>query len=187
MNSYLRRVGIVYLTILLGYNTINIPLGLVLEFQMNTQTQQKQSSREVETNDPSLLFNNIFNGLDILTPVDYLTAVREGITGHELRDIAKTIGNRELIARSIGRDPSNLSRAYQVKHLSQIASDSVVDIARVYLQAARVYGSIELAKKWMSLPIPALGGEIPEKLIDSHAGRELVRQTLKKMEFGEYI
>lgn len=154
---------------------------------MITQTQEMAPTTQTKTNESFQVFNNIFSNIDILTPIGYLTAVREGITGSELRDITQVIGNREVIARSIGRESSNLSRAYQVKLLSQNASDSVIDIARVYLQAARLYGSIEMAKMWMSLPIPALGGEIPEKLIDSHAGRELVRQTLKKMEFGEYV
>ncbi len=154
---------------------------------MSHPTQQMTNGQLAEAMEAPDVFNNIFHGVDILSPVGYLAAVREGVTGPELRDIAKTIGNRELIARCINREPSNLSRAYQVKHLSQNASDSIVDIARVYLQAARVYGSVDKAKKWMSLSIPALGGEVPENIIDSHAGRELVRQILKKMEFGEYV
>ncbi|MFM2481310.1 antitoxin Xre/MbcA/ParS toxin-binding domain-containing protein [Celerinatantimonas sp. YJH-8] len=131
--------------------------------------------------------DQLFPEVDILSPSGYLTAVRAGLSGDKLRIITKFIGDRELVARSIGKDASNLSRSYRVKLLPPAVTDNLIDTVRVYLQAAQIYDSMELAKEWMNSPIPSLGGEIPATLLDTHAGRELVRQTLRKMEYGEYV
>ncbi|MEL0638748.1 MbcA/ParS/Xre antitoxin family protein [Marinomonas sp. TI.3.20] len=146
---------------------------------MNTLTQDTAKT-------PSPI-NLLFPDVDIMSSKGYLSAVRSGVSGHTLRAVIKAIGERELIARAIGKDASNLSKSYQVKRLSSIAADNLIDTLRVYIQAAAIYESLDLAKEWMHSPIPALGGEIPASLLDTHAGREMVRQTLRKLEFGEYV
>ncbi|PYF84097.1 hypothetical protein DFP75_101122 [Marinomonas alcarazii] len=32
-----------------------------------------------------------------------------------------------------------------------------------------------------------LGGEVPAKILDTHAGRELVRHILRKVDLGEFV
>ncbi|MGO3346686.1 MAG: antitoxin Xre/MbcA/ParS toxin-binding domain-containing protein [Marinomonas sp.] len=92
-----------------------------------------------------------------------------------------------MIASAIGKDVSNLSKSYRTKCLSELVSDNLIDTLRVYMQAANLYESVELAKEWMNSRIPALGGEVPVTLLNTHAGRELVRQTLRKMEYGKFV
>lgn len=131
--------------------------------------------------------NDLFPGVDIMSPMGYLSIVRSGVSGKKLKAITKLIEERELIARSIGTAPSSLSKSYQSKRLSSIATDTLIDILRVYVQAAIIYESVNLAKEWMRSSIPALGGEIPTNILDSHAGCEIVRLALRRMEFGEYV
>ena len=130
--------------------------------------------------------SDLFPNVDIMSPTGYLSIVRSGVNSKQLRAITDLIGDEELIARSIGTT-LNLSKRYQSKRLSSTDTDNLIDLLRVYTQAATVYESFDLAKEWMRSSIPALGGEIPVNMIDSHAGREVVRQTLRKMEFGEYV
>lgn len=130
--------------------------------------------------------NDLFPGVDIMSAVGYLSIVRSGANNKQLRAITDLIGEEELIARSIGTT-SNLSNSYQIKRLSSAETDNLIDLLRVYTQAAKVYESFDLAKEWMRSSIPALGGEIPVNMLDSHAGREVVRQALRRMEFGEYV
>lgn len=130
--------------------------------------------------------SDLFPNVDIMSPTGYLSIVRSGVNGKQLRAITDLIGEEELIARSIGTT-SNLSKRYQSKRLSSTETDNLIDLLRVYTQAATVYESFDLAKEWMRSSIPALGGEIPVNMIDSHAGREVVRQVLRRMEFGEYV
>jgi putative toxin-antitoxin system antitoxin component (TIGR02293 family) len=130
--------------------------------------------------------NDIFPNVDIMSPIGYLSIVRSRVSGDQLKAITDLIEEKELIARSIGTT-SNLSKSYQTKRLSSAETDNLIDLLRVYIQAAKIYESFDLAKEWMRSSIPALGGEIPVNMIDSHAGREVVRQALRRMEFGEYV
>jgi putative toxin-antitoxin system antitoxin component (TIGR02293 family) len=130
--------------------------------------------------------NDLFPNVDIMSPTGYLSIVRSRVSGDQLKAITDLIGEKELIARSIGTT-SNLSKSYQTKRLSSTETDNLIDLLRVYIQAAKVYESFDLAKEWMRSSIPALGGEIPVNMIDSQAGREVVRQALRRMEFGEYV
>jgi putative toxin-antitoxin system antitoxin component (TIGR02293 family) len=130
--------------------------------------------------------NDLFPNVDIMSPIGYLSIVRSRVSGDRLKAITDLIGEEELIARSIGTS-SNLSKSYQTKRLSSAETDNLIDLLRVYIQAAKMYGSLDSAKEWMRSSIPALGGEIPVNMLDSHAGREVVRQALRRMEFGEYV
>tara|TARA_R110001583_G_scaffold164756_2_gene317247 strand:- start:8502 stop:8939 length:438 start_codon:yes stop_codon:yes gene_type:complete len=130
--------------------------------------------------------NDLFPNVDIMSPTGYLSIVRSRVSGDQLKAITDLIGEKELITRSIGTT-SNLSESYQTKRLSSTETDNLIDLLQVYIQAAKVYESFDLAKEWMRSSIPALGGEIPVNMIDSHAGREVVRQALRRMEFGEYV
>ncbi|MGB3600291.1 MAG: antitoxin Xre/MbcA/ParS toxin-binding domain-containing protein [Marinomonas sp.] len=130
--------------------------------------------------------SDLFPDVDIMSSSGYLSIVRSGASGKQLKAIADLIGEKELIARSTGTT-SNLSKSYQIKRLSSVATDNLIGLLRVYFQAAKIYESLDLAKEWMCSSIPALGGEVPVNMLDSHAGREVVRQTLRKMEFGDYV
>ena len=130
--------------------------------------------------------SDLFPNVDIMSPTGYLSIVRSGVNSKQLRAITDLIGEEALIARSIGTT-LKLSKRYQSKRLSSTETDNLIDLLRVYTQAATVYESFDLAKEWMRSSIPALGGEVPVNMIDSHAGREVVRQALPRMEFGEYV
>lgn len=130
--------------------------------------------------------NDLFPNVDIMSPIGYLSIVRSRVSGDQLKAITDLIEEKELIARSIATT-SNLSKSYQAKRLSSAETDNLIDLLRIYIQAAKIYESLDLAKEWMRSSIPALGGEIPVKMLDSHAGREVVRQALRRMEFGEYV
>lgn len=135
---------------------------------------------------PSDALNAIFPGYDLRTSTGYYKAVVNGVSGGNLKSIIKIISNRDMMAHIIGKDKTNLSKSYRVKVLPAVIGDSVLDTVRVYMMASDIYGSIELASEWLNMPIPALGGEIPSELMITPAGRELVRQTLRKIEYGEY-
>jgi putative toxin-antitoxin system antitoxin component (TIGR02293 family) len=143
------------------------PLGIMNKFSLDT-------------------INDLFPDVDIMSQIGYLSIVRSRVSGDQLKAITDLIEEKELIARSIGTT-SNLSKTYQTKRLSSAETDNLIDLLRVYIQAEKVYESFDLAKEWMRSSIPALGGEIPVNMLDSHAGREVVRQALRRMEFGEYV
>ncbi|WP_181161532.1 antitoxin Xre/MbcA/ParS toxin-binding domain-containing protein [Maribrevibacterium harenarium] len=144
-------------------------------------SNQKQGSEALAA------INALFPEADIMTPAGYLSAVRKGVSGETLRTIVNAVGESEVIAKTIGNDVSILSKSYQLKRLSPIASDNLIGTLRVYVRAIMIYESVDVAKEWMNTSIPALGGEIPISLLDTHAGRELVHLTLRRIEAGEYV
>ncbi|TPE46466.1 DUF2384 domain-containing protein [Maribrevibacterium harenarium] len=144
-------------------------------------SNQKQGSEALAA------INALFPEVDIMTPAGNLSAVRKGVSGEALRSIVNIVGERNLIAKTIGKDVSTLSKSYRLKRLSPIASDNLIGTLRVYVRAVMIYDSVDVAKEWMNTSIPALGGEIPISLLDTHAGRELVNLTLRKIESGEYV
>jgi putative toxin-antitoxin system antitoxin component (TIGR02293 family) len=135
---------------------------------------------------PSDALNAIFPDYDLRTSTGYYKAVVKGVSGGNLKSVIDIISDRDMMAHIIGKDKSNLSKSYRVKALPPVIGDSVLDTVRVYMMASDIYGSIEHASEWLNTPIPALGGEVPSELMTTPAGRELVRQTLRKIEYGEY-
>lgn len=135
---------------------------------------------------PSDQLNSIFPEFDIRTPAGYLKALRSGVTGAALKAAVSALNDRELFSRVTGKDSTNFSKLFRVKVLPGFIADSMLDTLRVYMLAADIFGSLELARDWMNTPIPALGGEVPATLLDTNAGREMVRVALRKIQFGEF-
>lgn len=129
---------------------------------------------------------SLIPGRDIMSSSGYFRAVNDGVSGETLKKIIAVIDEREIFARVVGKDITNLSKSYRLARLPKVVGDGVIDTLRVYIQATRVFGEKDLAAEWLHTQIPALGGEIPVDLMDSPSGRELVRQALQKIEFGEY-
>jgi len=50
-----------------------------------------------------------------------------------------------------------------------------------------IFGDERLVEQWLKTAIPALGGEVPEQMLVSIEGREILRRTLNKIKAGEYI
>lgn len=117
----------------------------------------------------------------------YIRTVREGISGAVVKQAIEAFGgNRELFVRLLDTTSANLSRYYRKRILSRADSEEVLDTLRVYRHALKVFGSEQVAREWLSTSIPALAGERPLGLFDTFEGRNLVRATLRKLEYGEF-
>ena len=119
--------------------------------------------------------------------VAFIQTVREGISGSVVKQAIHALGdNRELFVRLLETTPGNLHRFYKRKTLSRTDSEEVLDVLRVYYQTTQVFGARDKALRWLNTPIPALSGEKPFDLFDTFEGRQLVREVLRKVEFGEF-
>lgn len=145
---------------------------------MITNTMEAQSKLE--------LINDLFLGFDIMSPSDYSAIVRSGISGEKLKAIIQLTGEKDLIARAIGINSSQLYKSYHVKRLpSQVTAD-LVETLRVFVRVVNIYNSVSLAKEWIHSQIPALGGQIPANILHTTDGRADVEQILRKLELGDY-
>lgn len=57
---------------------------------------------------------------------------------------------------------------------------------KIYVEANKVFGDREIAHEWLHTEISALSGARPVDLLDTFAGRELVRQVLGKISYGDF-
>jgi len=54
--------------------------------------------------------------------------------------------------------------------------------AQAYARAVEVLGSSEKADRWLSKPLPALGGQAPEALLETDEGTTVVLQVLGRID-----
>lgn len=117
----------------------------------------------------------------------YIRTVRAGIPGSVVKQAIRALGgNRELFIRLFDTTSANLSRYYKKRLLSRADSEELLDTLRVYQQALQIFGDEALTREWLATPVPALAGEQPLGLFDTFEGRNLVRATLRKLEYGEF-
>jgi putative toxin-antitoxin system antitoxin component (TIGR02293 family) len=117
---------------------------------------------------------------------DYIRLVRAGIPGEVVRKAVDLLGNREMFVRLLHTSSANLSRFYRRKALDPVASEEILDVLRLYAEAARIWGDLDTANAWLDTPVPALAGDKPLQLFDTFEGRSWVRAVLRKIEFGEF-
>lgn len=86
----------------------------------------------------------------------------------------------EVIPR---RTLTNLKRS---ERLSADQSDRVARMAGVTALAQRVLGDPEDAREWLITPNPALGGEMPLRMLRTGSGAQLVESVLIRIEYGVY-
>ena len=65
-------------------------------------------------------------------------------------------------------------------------SDRLYRVARVAARAADVLGSSEKAERWLKKPNPALGDEVPLRILDTDIGAQQVEAVLGRIEHGVF-
>jgi putative toxin-antitoxin system antitoxin component (TIGR02293 family) len=117
----------------------------------------------------------------------FIQASRLGISGTILQPTIKVLGVRDLIISLLNTDKTNLSKFYHQEHLSPTVSEAILDTLKVFKLAFSVYDQdTKTALKWFNTQIPALSGQVPIDLLDTFKGRELVKDCLMVMEYGDF-
>lgn len=117
----------------------------------------------------------------------FIQASRLGISGKILQPTIKVLGVRDLIISLLNTDKTNLSKFYHQEHLSPTVSEAILDTLKVFKLAFKVYDQdAKTALKWFNTQIPALSGQVPIDLLDTFKGRELVKDCLMVMEYGDF-
>lgn len=125
---------------------------------------------------------------DVYTnPVSFIRTVRKGLPGSVLKQAIQALSaDRDVFIRLLETDSGNLHRFYKRKALSRAQSEEVLDTVKLYVEAGKVFGDREVGHEWLHTEIAALSGSRPVDLLDTFAGRELVRQVLRKISYGEF-
>jgi putative toxin-antitoxin system antitoxin component (TIGR02293 family) len=72
------------------------------------------------------------------------------------------------------------------RNLTPEQSDRIARAAGIAALAQRVFGDAEVAHDWLLTPNPALGHEIPLRLVRTSSGARVVENVLLRIEHGVY-
>ena len=124
----------------------------------------------LETYDTARLVNRIEAGL----PMSALS--------HFIRNTALP---SSTAARLVGLTARTLARRKLEKHLRADESDRLVRAARLYAQVVELFeGDEGQARRWITAPQPALGGEIPVRYASTEVGARAVEELIGRLENG---
>jgi putative toxin-antitoxin system antitoxin component (TIGR02293 family) len=77
-------------------------------------------------------------------------------------------------------------RVAQGEALKPHEADAVGRLLRLNKEAVRLFRDAEFARKWLSLPNPALGYRVPNDLAETDAGAREVEVILSRIAHGDY-
>ena len=87
----------------------------------------------------------------------------------------------------VGISESTLQRRYRSgKRLSELESQTVLQLAELWSQGVEVFQSDEDLRTWLRSAIPALKGQSPLSLLSTPLGRFHVQEVLLRLEWGIY-
>jgi putative toxin-antitoxin system antitoxin component (TIGR02293 family) len=71
--------------------------------------------------------------------------------------------------------------------LTQDETDRAVRLARIQLEADRVFADPETASLWLRTPRPSLSGQTPLSLLRTEAGAMVVSEVLGQIDHGMFV
>ena len=136
---------------------------------------------------PSDAATSDFPELGAEEPTGLVSAVREGIPAGRFDALKELLGvSTERLTEVVGISPSTLSRRRKRGRVDNDESERILRVARIALRAAEVLGGPENARKWLTEPARALGGEKPLAFADTEPGAREVERLLIRLEHGVY-
>jgi len=119
-------------------------------------------------------------------PAAFIKAVREGLSGRVIKQVISSLStDRDLFVRLLETDSGNLLHFYKLKILGRAKSEAVLDTLKLYVETEKAFRGREIGQEWLHIEVPALSGSRPVDSLDTFTGREMVRQVLWKISYGE--
>jgi putative toxin-antitoxin system antitoxin component (TIGR02293 family) len=106
-------------------------------------------------------------------PAALTDLARHGYSEEEI--FALVVPKRTLARRKAADEPLTVEE-----------TDKALRLARIAVQAERVFGAPEKAHRWLREPKRALQGETPLAYLASEAGARVVEEMLYRIEYGMF-
>lgn len=90
------------------------------------------------------------------------------------------------LAEVVGIAPSTLSRRRKRGTLDRDESERLLRVARLTAHAVDVLDGVENARRWLTQPARALGGEAPLRFTDTEPGAREVERLLVRLDHGVF-
>jgi putative toxin-antitoxin system antitoxin component (TIGR02293 family) len=128
-----------------------------------------------------------FPELAVDEPAEIVATVRDGLPTERFEALRELLDVPSgTLAEVVGITPSTLSRRRKRGTFNKEESDRLLRVARLALRAIDVLDGLENARKWLTEPARALGGEVPLKFADTEPGAREVERLLTRLDHGVY-
>jgi len=114
-------------------------------------------------------------------------AIRDGIPASAVKSLIQRGTLSEADLYTIIPERTFKRRLQQKAKLKIDEGDAVARLLRVTEEAERSFGDRVFARKWLRLPNPALGGEVPIDLARTDAGAREVEAVMSSFAQGDYL
>lgn len=95
-------------------------------------------------------------------------------------------GKVDLLASALQLSAAEVKFLFNKQHLDSRTSEIILDVVRLLRLCGSVWESSEQVMRWLNLPVAALGGVEPARLVDTFEGRRWISQLLSKIEQGQF-
>lgn len=122
------------------------------------------------------------------TDMDVVEMSRKGVTKGSLITLGRCFGySPDKLAKMLPIHLRTVQRYPSSKKFSPTISEHIIQLARIMVTGAEVFGSRELFTRWFETPNRALGGETPSKLVSLQTGLQLVAKELGQIKYGVFV
>lgn len=120
-------------------------------------------------------------------PTELVATVREGLPTERFDALRELLDvSSGTLAEVVGITPSTLSRRRKHGTFNKDESERLLRVARLALRAIDVLDGLDNARKWLTEPARALGGEPPLNFADTEPGAREVERLLTRLDHGVY-
>lgn len=112
------------------------------------------------------------------------------VRGVPARRVQELIDRGVLPAKAVYRvlpERTFKRRLAKREALKPSEADAVARLLRVTEAAIKAFGDVNFARRYLSLPVPALGDKIPLELAETDSGAREVEAALMRFAHGIYI
>ncbi len=133
-----------------------------------------------------IVLSRLESDYEMINPLLEATLEEQRLAGQTLRSIVKRIP-REVVAKTIDVNSTNLAKLYKRKHLSRVQSEDISDLTSLWAEMNEVFmHDDKTLTEWLHAALPALNGRMPAELIQTLAGRKAVREVLNRLRYGDF-
>jgi putative toxin-antitoxin system antitoxin component (TIGR02293 family) len=114
-------------------------------------------------------------------------AIRKGLAATAVKALIRDGALSEADVYRVIPERTFKRRLQQRAKLKLDEADAIARLVRITEEAEHSFGNAEFARRWLRLPNPALGGEVPMELARTDAGAREVEAVMSSFAHGDYL
>lgn len=127
-----------------------------------------------------------------LSPIMLCRCIAEGFTLNDVRTmlgVSGLLSTKQIMSRIMGRPSRTIQRQSRSEHPARLTphqSAVAFQYAKILGQATLVFGTQQLAEKWLGSPCKFFDGNVPLEMTDNSIGFQVVEDYLWCIQYGVY-